>query len=254
MSEPPDKLPRHVAVIMDGNGRWAQRRGLPRTEGHAAGAQSAKVIAEVCLDAKIPVLTFYTFSTENWKRPRAEVQFLMRTLRKFLRDRRAESLTRNVRLMAIGVVDELPKAVQRELRMTVEATRDCDAMTLVLALNYGSRREITDAVRAIALEVKEGRLDPGAVDEETVRRHLYTAGLPDPDLLIRTGGEMRVSNFLLWQLSYAELYVTETLWPDFGREEFAEALREFARRERRFGAVGGAGAGPAASGRGESRG
>ena len=237
MTEPPEKLPRHVAIIMDGNGRWAKQRGLPRNEGHLAGAESAAAVARCCGDLKVPFLTLYAFSTENWRRPRGEVQFLMSSLRRFLREKRKEFLENDIRLMPIGALDELPRGVRSELRKTVEATRQCSAATLVLALNYGSHRELTDAVRAIAQKVQRGELDPDAIDEQTLRQHLYTADLPDPDLLIRTAGEMRLSNFLLWQLSYAELYVTETLWPDFGREEFMEALREYARRERRFGAL-----------------
>jgi undecaprenyl diphosphate synthase len=240
MSDPFTVLPRHVAIIMDGNGRWAQRQGLPRTEGHRAGARSARAVAECCLDLKIPYLTLFAFSTENWRRPRAEVRFLMSALRRSLREHRKELVEKNARLLAIGAVDELPASVQRELNRAMEATREGSALTLVLALNYGSHREMTDAVRTIARKVRDGALTPEAVDEQTVERHLYTAGLPHPDLMIRTGGEMRLSNFLLWQLCYAELYVTETLWPDFGADEFVEALREFARRERRFGTVGSA--------------
>jgi undecaprenyl diphosphate synthase len=237
MSEIPEKLPRHVAVIMDGNGRWARARGLPRNEGHMAGAESARAVAECCADLKIPFLTLYAFSTENWNRPRSEVQFLMSNLRKFLKKHRDDFVENDARVVAIGRVEGLPAAVRREVRATEEATADGRAMTLAVALNYGSRRELADAARAIARKAAAGEIDPGDVDEETLEQHLYTAGLPDPDLLIRTGGEMRLSNFLLYQLSYAELYVTETLWPDFRRDELLEALREFARRERRFGGL-----------------
>jgi undecaprenyl diphosphate synthase len=239
MADLPDKLPRHVAVIMDGNGRWAKARGLPRNEGHKAGAESAARVAECCVEFGIPVLTLYAFSTENWRRPRGEVQFLMSNLRRFLRERRAEFLERDIRVVAIGEVEELPGSVRRELSRTEEATRDCRSLTLVTALNYGSRSEIAHAARSIAEDVRAGRIDPEAVDEALVEERLYTAGLPAVDLLIRTGGEMRVSNFLLWQVSYAEFYVTPTCWPDFDRDAFVEALQEFARRERRFGGLSG---------------
>jgi undecaprenyl diphosphate synthase len=237
MSNLPDKFPRHVAIIMDGNGRWARRRGLPRNEGHLAGMESARAVAKCCIEMKIPVLTLYAFSTENWNRPRSEVRFLMSNLRRFLKARRKEFVENNIRVRAIGAVEELPEAVQKEIRITEEATHEGTALTLVVALNYGSHREIADAARAIARRVRLGELQPDEIDEATVEQHLYTAGLPEPDLLIRTGGEMRLSNFLLYQLSYAELYVTDTLWPDFREEEFRKALREFARRERRFGAL-----------------
>jgi len=237
MSDLPDKLPRHVAIIMDGNGRWARRRGLPRNEGHLAGTESARAVAKCCVEMKIPVLTLYAFSTENWNRPRSEVRFLMSNLRRFLKRHRKEFVKNNIRVRAIGAIEQLPEAVRNEVRLTEEATRDGAALTLVVALNYGSHREIADAARAIARRVQQGEIEPDDVEETTIEDHLYTAGLPEPDLLIRTGGEMRLSNFLLWQLSYAELYVTDTLWPDFREEEFKEALREFARRERRFGAL-----------------
>jgi len=238
MSEPATELPGHVAIIMDGNGRWAQQRGLRRTEGHMAGAESARKIVQACVDLGISVLTLYAFSTENWNRPRAEVRFLMSQLRKFLKERRQEFVDTRVRLEVIGVPDELPKGVQTELQATMDATRENDAMTLVLALNYGARREITDAARAIARKVQAGELSPEDIDQDTVQQHLYKGALPDPDLLIRTGGEQRVSNFLLWQISYTEMYVTDTLWPDFDEAALAHALRDYAGRERRFGKVG----------------
>jgi len=231
------KLPGHVAIIMDGNGRWAARRGLPRTDGHRAGAEAARTVAQCCVDLGIPVLTLYAFSTENWKRPASEVRFLMRNLSSFLRKHRKDFLENNVRLRVIGAPGELPAAVQKELNKTLKATAGCDGLTLVLALNYGSHREITDAARALAQKVRAGELDPEDIDEAALEEHLYTAGLPPLDLVIRTGGEMRLSNFLLWQVHYAELYVTDTLWPDFGKEEFAKAMDEFARRERRWGGV-----------------
>ncbi len=237
MTDIPENVPRHVAVIMDGNGRWAHERGLPRTDGHRAGAESARALTRCCVEWGIPYLTLYAFSTENWNRPAAEVRFLMGNLRRFLRERRAEFVENDIRFRAIGVIDELPKGVRKEIRLTEEATAGCASLDLLVALNYGSRREIADAARAIAVEVAAGRLEPDLIGPETVEQHLYTAGIPAPDLLIRTGGEMRLSNFLLWQLSYAELYVTDTLWPDFDTDRFREALEEFARRERRFGAV-----------------
>jgi len=237
MSEPPAKLPRHVAIIMDGNGRWARRRGLPRTEGHRAGADSVRAVAECCAELKIPVLTLFAFSTENWRRPRSEVRFLMSTLRSYLKERRDELVEKNLRLKAIGALEELPAGVQRELRATVEATRRCDGLTVVLALNYGAHREIADAARAIARKVERGELSADQVDERLFEQHLYTADLPPLDLMIRTAGETRVSNFLLWQLYYAEIYVTDTLWPDFRRDQFMEALRFYASRERRFGGL-----------------
>jgi undecaprenyl diphosphate synthase len=237
MSDLPDKLPRHVAIIMDGNGRWASRRGLPRTEGHLAGGESAREVAKCCAELKIPVLTLYAFSTENWSRPASEVRFLMSSLRKYLKDSRDEFVKNNVHLRAIGALEELPQAVRKEVRIAEEATRQCNGLTVAVALNYGSHREIAEAAQAIARRVQRGEIGPDEIDENTIEEHLYTAGLPAPDLLIRTAGEMRLSNFLLWQLSYAELYVTDTLWPDFRRQEFLEALREFGRRERRFGAL-----------------
>jgi undecaprenyl diphosphate synthase len=238
MSELPDRLPRHVAIIMDGNGRWARLRGKPRVHGHSAGVQSVRAVVRACRQWGIDVLTLYAFSTENWRRPRSEVDYLMRQLRRFLKEERAEMVEKGIRLQPIGALEELPPGVRRALRATVRATADCRDMVLALALNYGSRREITDAARFIARRARHGELDPDSLDEETFAEGLYTAGLPDPDLLIRTAGEMRVSNFLLWQISYAEIYVTDTLWPDFGREELAAALREFAARERRYGALG----------------
>ncbi len=233
----PEVLPRHVAIIMDGNGRWARERGLPRVEGHEAGFESARVVTECCRDWGIEVVTLYAFSTENWKRPREEVRFLMSRLRKFLREHRKESAENNVRLRAIGDVEGLPKRVQNELKKTVDLTRDHTGMTVVLALNYGGRQEIVQAARALARKVREGEMEPEDVEMQVFGDHLYTAGLPEPDLMIRTGGEMRLSNFLLWQLQYSELYMTETYWPDFRKEELLKALRDYARRERRYGGL-----------------
>ncbi len=233
----PPNPPRHIAVIMDGNGRWAQARGLPRLEGHRAGAESVRRIVELCSEFKIPHLTLYAFSTENWNRPRAEVEALMLLLERFLKERAKDLHKHKIRLHAIGQLERLPAGPAGELRRVMEATRLHAAGTLTLALSYGSRDEITAAVRRIAEEAVRGELRPEEITEDTVATHLQTAGLPEPDLLIRTSGEMRLSNFMLWQLSYAELYVTPCLWPDFGREEFMLALEEYGRRKRRFGGV-----------------
>ena len=238
MDDLPPRLPVHVAIIMDGNGRWARREKLPRTRGHVAGAESARVIVECCVEFGIPYLTLYAFSTENWDRPAGEVRFLMGQLRRFLVDRRREMVERGVRLKAIGRIAALPASVRKELARTERATQGCKALTLLLALNYGGRGEIVDACRALAAQVEAGRLSVGEINEQRLGDCLYSAGVPDPDLLIRTGGEMRVSNFLLWQISYAELYVTDVLWPEFRQEQFLEALRQFAKRKRRFGRVG----------------
>jgi len=225
---------------MDGNGRWAQSRGLPRNEGHRAGAESAKAAAECCVKWKIPVLTLYALSTENFRRrPRQEIRFLMAELRRFLRKYRKDFLENDVQVRVIGRVDELPQSVQKELQSTIEATRECRSLTLVLALNYGAHREIADAARALASRVSNGELAPDEIDEGMVEQQLYTAGLPPLDLLIRTGSDrrMRLSNFLLWQAHYAELYFTETCWPDFNEQEFLQALNAFAGSERRFGGL-----------------
>ena len=201
------------------------------------GAESARVIAEACVQQGISYLTLYAFSTENWDRPAAEVRFLMRHLRRFLIDRRRELLENGIRLRAIGRTSELPARVRQALEGTERATRHGKNLTLLLALNYGGRSEIADACMAVARQVRAGEIRPEDVDEHVVARHLYTAGIPDPDLLIRTGGEMRLSNFLLWQVSYTEIYVTDTLWPEFRKDQLQEALRDFAGRERRFGGV-----------------
>ncbi|MFW6457752.1 MAG: isoprenyl transferase [Planctomycetota bacterium] len=237
MVDLPEERPTHVAIVMDGNGRWAEKRGKPRTEGHSAGAQSARNISECCIKFDIPYLTLYAFSTENWRRPNHEVRFLMNRLRKFLIERRDEMVEQGIALQPIGRLGKLPRRVRREMDATVQATRDGENLTLNLALNYGARAEITDACRVLARRVQNGELKPAEIDEALVNDSLYTAGQPDPDLFIRTGGEMRLSNFMLWQVSYAELYFTNVLWPDFGDDEFTDAIREYARRERRFGAV-----------------
>lgn len=234
---PADKLPRHIAVIMDGNGRWARERGLPRIEGHRRGSEAVRACTAACLEAGVPHLTLYAFSKENWQRPADEVGALMLLLDRFLAERTAEIMERNIRLRAIGHLQDLPEKARRRLEGTMEKSAGNTALTLTLALSYGARTEIADAARRIAREAKEGTLDPEAVDEQTVASRLYTAGTPDPDLLVRTSGEMRISNFLLWQISYAEIFVTPKLWPDFAKEDLFDAMEEYARRHRRYGGI-----------------
>jgi len=232
-----DRLPAHVAVIMDGNGRWAQARGLPRIEGHRRGVSTVRQIIEYCSRLSMRQLTLYCFSSENWKRPALEQQLLMRLLEQYLIEERAEILRQNLQFSVIGRRDALGDSVNREIDRTREAARDNTGMHLCLAINYGSRSEIADAVQSIARQVARGELDPESIDEHTVEANLYTAGMPDPDLVVRTAGEMRVSNYLLWQISYAELWVTEKCWPEFGRDDLFAALRNFAQRDRRFGGL-----------------
>lgn len=231
------KVPQHVAIIMDGNGRWAKQHKLPRLSGHEAGRQSVKTVTMAAMEHGVRYLTLYAFSVENWQRPRDEVQGLMGLLRGVLREELAEMGREGIRLRAIGRLQDLPGAVREELDAAVEKTKNHTRLDLILALSYGSRVEIAEAAKGIAREVKAGRLDPERIDEKTIAAHLYTHDVPDPDLLIRTSGEMRVSNFMLWQISYAEIHVTPVLWPDFGRKEFAAALEDFAKRDRRFGGI-----------------
>ena len=232
-------IPAHVACIMDGNGRWARQRGKTRVRGHREGVVSVRDVTEAAAQIGVRYLTLYTFSTENWHRPPSEVTALMELLVRTIR-KEAERLHDNgIRLHAIGDLGRLPARGQRELAEAMDLTRDNERMTLTLALSYGSRWEITEAVRQIARDAAEGRLDPDAITEETVSRALLTDGLPDPDLLVRTAGEMRISNFLLWQIAYTELFVTERPWPDFRREALYEAVRAFQDRDRRFGRVEG---------------
>jgi undecaprenyl diphosphate synthase len=238
----PGRFPKHIAVIMDGNGRWAVRRGLERVRGHETGARSVRNIVTECARMRREhggpdFLTLYSFSLENWKRPASEVSFLMEMYIEYLRSERKTMMDNNIKFRQIGRLENLPDPVMDEVNITLEQTARNDGMTLVLALNYGSRAEITDAVRAIAEQVKNGELQLGEIDEDAISKNLYTAGWPDPDLLIRTAGEMRVSNYLLWQISYAELYVSDVLWPDFGVDDLHDAVRAFARRNRRFGAL-----------------
>jgi undecaprenyl diphosphate synthase len=232
-----DKLPQHVAVIMDGNGRWAQKRHLPRVAGHRAGVQSARSVIETCAALNIPALTLYAFSMENWRRPKAEIDFLMRLLREYLRRELPVIHRNNIRLLIIGRTDQLPDAVRADVEKAMRQTAGNSGMKLAVALNYGGRAELVDAFNDILDDLKKNGTPGHRVDEEMISQHLYTAGLPDPDLLIRTSGEMRVSNFLLWQIAYAEIYVTETLWPDFTRAQLYEALIDFQKRERRYGGL-----------------
>lgn len=232
-----EKLPEHVAVIMDGNGRWAQQRGLPRLKGHEEGAQSVRAVLEAAKEAGVRYLTLYAFSTENWIRPRDEVDGLMNLLAIFMDRYENDLLKKKVRLRVIGQFDRLPKKVQKKLTKLMEKSAVGYEYTLIVALSYGSRTEIADAARAIARKAAAGELDPESVDEKTVAQHLYLPDVPDPELMIRTSGELRLSNFLLWQLSYAELYVTDVLWPDFRKPEFFKALEAFNQRGRRYGGV-----------------
>ncbi len=235
----PARLPAHVAIIMDGNGRWAGRRGLPRVAGHKAGIEPVRIVVETCARLGVQALTLYAFSTENWKRPRTEIDTLWRLLRIYLRRETAELMGNDIRLGAVGRLDELPSRVRQELDLAIETTAGNRGMRLNLAINYSGRTELVDAMNAIIDEARlAGTLPELRASEEMIASRLYTAGLPDPDLLIRTSGEMRVSNFLLWQIAYAELYVTETLWPDFRRTDLLHAILEYQRRDRRFGGLG----------------
>jgi len=230
-------LPRHVAIIMDGNGRWARARGVPRLMGHRAGRESVREAVKGCVALGVEVLTLYTFSIENWARPRREVTALMGILRRTLREERRELRDNNVRLRVVGRAGDLPPPVREAIAETQAYLAGCDGLLLNLALSYSGRAEVVDAVRALLREHARSPIDPRRVDEAMVAGHLYTAGLPDPDLLIRTSGEMRLSNFMLWQLAYTELWITDTLWPDFRRRHLYQAVADYQRRERRFGRV-----------------
>ena len=236
------RLPRHIAVIMDGNGRWAQRRHLPRVAGHRSGVDSARTIIETCARLNIGALTLYAFSMENWRRPKAEIDFLMRLLRQYLRKELPVIHRNNIRLQIIGRTEQLPDEVQEDVARGVALTAQNSGMVLTVALNYGGRAELVDAFNAILDRFRNRSVNGNGsanfrVDEETIAENLYTAGLPDPDLLIRTSGELRISNFLLWQIAYAEIYVTETLWPDFRRAQLYAALADYQKRERRYGGL-----------------
>jgi len=230
-------LPQHVAIIMDGNGRWAKRHGLPRVEGHRRGADSAREIIRTAGELGIKYLTLYAFSAENWNRPKDEVDALMKYLVHYLKTETKDLNKNNVRLEVIGQIHRLPENVHEHLAKSIATLSTNNGLTLVMALSYGSRIEIVDAVRRISAEVKRGKLDPADITEAVISDHLWTRNIPDPDLLIRTSGEMRVSNFLLWQISYAELVITPTLWPDFRKPQFFAALEEYGRRHRRFGGI-----------------
>lgn len=235
---PAELRPKHIAVIMDGNGRWARAQGKPRIEGHMRGVESVRKVMDACREFGIEVLTLYCLSSENWKRPPEELEFLMELLKQYLIGEREKLVENNLKLRIIGRRERLPKDVQDEMDRTLEACRSNTGMTLCLAINYGARQELCDGVRSLC---ERARQDPqfelDSIDESTIDDSLYTAGLPDPDLLIRSSGEMRISNFLLWQISYAEIYVTDTLWPEFGRDALADAIQDYSRRQRRFGGI-----------------
>ncbi len=230
------RIPKHVAIIMDGNGRWAKAKGLPRTAGHAEGVETVKRITSEAVRLGVKYLTLYTFSTENWNRPATEIEALMGLILENLEEE--IFMTNNVRFRVIGDVERLPQAVRQRLRETEERTRKNDQMTMVVALSYSSRWELTQAARQIAQKVKEGQLDVDAIDEQTIAQHLTTQFMPDPDLLIRTGGEQRISNYLLWQCAYSEFYFCDTFWPDFGEEQLQQAIVDFQHRQRRYGKTG----------------
>jgi undecaprenyl diphosphate synthase len=239
---PRERFPRHIAIIMDGNGRWAVQRGLERVRGHQEGAKTVRAVVTECARLRKhhggpDFLTLYSFSLENWKRPADEVTFLMQMYIDYLRQERPTMMENNIRFRQIGRLENLPEPVLDEVNITLEETKRNNGLTLVLALNYGSSAEIVDGVRAIAQQARDGKLNPDDIDEDTISSSLYTAGMPDPDLLIRTAGEMRISNYLLWQISYAELFVSDVLWPDYREPELHSAIRAFAGRNRRFGAL-----------------
>jgi undecaprenyl diphosphate synthase len=237
VSEPPSNAPAHIAIIMDGNGRWAKERGLPRRDGHRAGAESVRECVEACKQLGVKYLTLYAFSSENWNRPPAEITALMALLERFLEQKAEEMMKQDVRLQAIGHLERLPDKTRAKLEAAIARTADNTSLTLVLALSYGSREEITEAARSLVKDASEGRLTADDVTKELFSSRLYTADLPDPDLLIRTSGELRVSNFLLWQISYAEIVIFRKFWPDFKQSDLFDAVREYSGRHRRFGAL-----------------
>ena len=237
MKPAPLKVPRHIAIILDGNGRWAKQRGLSRIFGHEEGARAVRQSVEGCGELGVEFLTLYAFSQENWQRPRTETAALMILLQKFLRDTTPELMQKNVRLQAIGRINQLPESCQEQLHQSIEETANNTGLTLVLALSYGSRTEIIDAIQSVLHEVQQGHIDRAMIDPDLFARHLYTRYYPDPDLLIRTSGEMRLSNFLLWQTSYTELYFTKVLWPDFRKQDLLEAVHDYSNRQRRYGSV-----------------
>ncbi|MDH3252273.1 MAG: isoprenyl transferase [Ignavibacteria bacterium] len=231
------EIPRHIAIIMDGNGRWAKKRGMPRIAGHNEGVESVRDTVEACGQLGVNFLTLYAFSTENWKRPKEEVSLLMRLLLRALKDETDRLHTNNVRITAIGEISALPREVQNELFEDIQKTKDNTGLTLVLALSYSGRWDLKRALGSMLTDARDGRLDPGRISEEVIGQYLSTNGMPDPDLLIRTSGEFRISNFLLWQLAYSEIYITPKHWPSFRRDELYAAIRDYQRRERRFGMV-----------------
>lgn len=231
------RLPRHIAIIMDGNGRWATRKGLPRAAGHRAGVESLREIVRLCAEIKVGVLTVYAFSTENWKRPQEEIDVLMQLLVEYLYNEIDDLQKNNVKFNPIGRIEELPPSARTALKMAMDKTRDNNGLMLNVALNYGGRAELVDAVRKIAFKVESGALKPGDIDEKVISKHLYTADLPDPDLLIRPSGDFRVSNFLLWQLAYTEFWITSVMWPEFKKVDLLRAIIDFQGRERRFGGL-----------------
>ena len=235
MSDKAENVPEHIAIIMDGNGRWAKERGLPRVQGHRAGAESVREAVAACSELGVKYLTLYAFSSENWNRPKAEVDALMKLLERFLKDKTPEILSKNVRLQAIGRIDLLPESCRKQLNKSIESSAENDGLTLILALSYGGREEIIDGVKSVLRAVQDGHIDEAMITPELFNSHLYTRYFPDPDLMIRTSGEMRISNFLLWQLSYSEFYVTKKNWPDFRRNDLEEAIAEYNRRHRRYG-------------------
>jgi len=234
---PPERRPRHIAMIMDGNGRWAQRQNLPRIEGHRRGVLTVRKIVEECSQLEIPHLTLYCLSSENWKRPQHELDFLMHLLEQYMIEERSTIMKQNIVVRVIGRRDGIPAAVLREMDKTIDMSRQNDGTQLCLAINYGGRGEMVDAVRRLAEDVRDGRLAAEEIDERVVGDYLYTRGIPDPDLLVRTAGELRISNFLLWQISYAEIWVTERCWPEFRPSDLHQAIRDYAARERRFGGL-----------------
>jgi undecaprenyl diphosphate synthase len=234
---PRERRPRHIAIIMDGNGRWAQRKNLPRVEGHRRGVASVRRTVEECARLNIEQLTLYCLSSENWKRPREELDFLMHLLEQYMIEERRTITDQNIRVRIIGRTEGIPDRVLREMNKTIELSQPNTGTCLCLAINYGGRAEMLDAVRKIARDVRDGAVDPDQLTEDSISQYLYTRGMPDPDLLIRTAGEMRISNFLLWQISYAELWITERCWPEFDTTDLHQAIRDFAARDRRFGGL-----------------
>ncbi len=232
-----NNLPKHIAIIMDGNGRWAKGRGLSRIRGHVKGVDAVREITTECAKRHIEQLTLYAFSKENWSRPKYEIEILMRLLKRYLVRERPTILENNIRFTVIGQIEGLPKNIQREIETNIEESKSNTGTILCLALNYGGRAEIVDAAKALAADVVNGRLSINEIDEDVFKHHLYTSGMSDPDLLIRTGGDMRISNFLLWEISYAELWITPVCWPDFKKEHLLEAIKAYSQRERRFGGL-----------------